>query len=380
MTSDNRTYTKRRRKPRTADPLMLSSSCTILLAILSVNVTAYTPQARYVVLLLHVSHFAQIGRFIRWGQANTVISNTLYVHGGKIDPTNTFGYSTAPNSNDLISLDLSASFPLSTPPWQFLSGSENTTTSQGPALSFHTITAYNSTSILTFGGQDTQLSINTNPDSAWLLDVTTSTAPVWTSEVQGWANEPVRRIYHSASAAEGKVYITGGEKADGSGYFDESYVFDPSAPSFSLVPNNPAAQFPPDVFGHVTITLPSGQILLFGGFSPTENELIPFSRMWVMDSTSSNPQWDNVTATGALPAPRRGFAAAVLDGGKILIQGGADAYLQTVFADGAILDFASMVWSAAPNIDATGGAGARYAHFAFGFGSQVMFGFGEFDQ
>jgi hypothetical protein len=78
----------------------------------------------------------------RWGIAFTTMSNKLYVHGGKTDPSNQYSYTSAPNTNDLLALDLSSSFSLDRTPWVLLSGADVPDDLQGPALAFHTITAY----------------------------------------------------------------------------------------------------------------------------------------------------------------------------------------------------------------------------------------------
>src|SRR5260370_33718643 len=58
----------------------------------------------------------------RWGQAYTTTSNKLIIHGGKVDPQNKYSYYSAPNTDELISLDLASSFAVANPPWQLLAG------------------------------------------------------------------------------------------------------------------------------------------------------------------------------------------------------------------------------------------------------------------
>lgn len=76
------------------------------------------------------------------------MSNTLYIHGGKTDPSNAYSYTSAPTTNDLLALDLSIPFALDAPPWRLLSGVEIPDGSQGPALAWHTLTAYSEDAIL----------------------------------------------------------------------------------------------------------------------------------------------------------------------------------------------------------------------------------------
>lgn len=335
------------------------------------------------------------------------------MHGGKTDPSNQYSYTSAPPTNDLLALDLSSSFSLDETPWVLLSGVEIPNGPQGPAIAFHTITAYSEDAILgehlcidatanlkflqanyavtnaVFGGDaGPSLPISTNPDSAWLLtnlspiqSGSSSTPPAsnvqWTKETLGWANEPIRRIYHSASAIYGNVWITGGSKDDGSmNAFNETWRFNPgsgsSSPSFSLIASNGAGL--PDVVGHASILLANGTLLVFGGWSPSRNELMPLSTIWMIDAKSSGADSTTVTLSGQIPEPRRNFAFALLDGNKIIIHGGANAPLDTVFNDGWILDLNSKTWTMAPAMEA--GLGKRFGHFAVGLGSQAMFGFG----
>lgn len=83
-----------------------------------------------------------------WGAAFTVVSSTLFIHGGKTDPSNQYSYNSAPTTNDLLTLDLSTSWALNAPPWLLLSGVDIPDGPQGPALSWHTITAYSEDAIL----------------------------------------------------------------------------------------------------------------------------------------------------------------------------------------------------------------------------------------
>ena len=171
------------------------------------------------------------------------------------------------------------------------------------------------------------------------------------------------------------MYLVGGEKDDGStaGYSDH-YVFDPSTPSFTQLPSNNG---PPDIYGHCSVILSDGRMLVLGGYSASEASMIPFSTIWTMDTTSSSLSWSSASVNGdTLPSGRRAFACAWLEGDKIIIHGGSDASFQTSYSDGWILDTTSspMEWS---NIAALSQLGARRDHTAVQVGSQVLFFFGK---
>ncbi|KAL7278997.1 hypothetical protein ACG7TL_006829 [Trametes sanguinea] len=313
----------------------------------------------------------------RWGQAVSLVNDALFVHGGRTDQFNQYGYSTAPVNNDILLLLLNATFDLSSPPWLYVSGCSNCSSSQGPAVAWHTLSAFNTTNLLLFGGDagpNGPISVPEKADSAALLSIVNKESPAWTLETTSWANEPLRRIYHSASSTGGKIWLIGGEKADGSGNaFSDHYVYDPSGPTFTQLPSTNG---PPDVFGHASIVLPDQRLIVFGGYSPSQGALLPLSTIWSLDTTQSSLSWSSLSvSTSSLPSPRRGFAATILGDGRVLIQGGADADMQNVFSDGWVLDTAQnpMTWSA---VDALSQVGPRRDHFAVALGSEVLFGFG----
>lgn len=317
--------------------------------------------------------------FIRWGQAVVVVNDVLYVYGGKTDEFNSFSYTSAPNTNDVLFLSLSSSFPASSPPWIVASGASNSSTSQGPALAWHTASAYNTSQILIFGGvpdANSDIVLVTEPDSASILDIWQRISAIWSVQPSAWANQPTRRIRHStATIPTGLVFIFGGERADGSGTaFSDNYVFDPNTPSFTPLPTENG---PPDLVGHVSIPLPDGRILVFGGYIPSQNILLLLSTIYVLDTTRTPYTWSRLSvSSGALPNPRRAFAAALISPTRILIHGGSDAQLQTTLDDGWILDLSQpqAVWT---RDDSLTSLGARRDHFAVPSGDNVIFGFGK---
>lgn len=296
-----------------------------------------------------------------------------------MDNYNSYSYSSAPVSNDLLSLSLSKSFDPSSPSWQYISGCSTCPSPSGPAVTWHTLSAFNTSHILLFGGDpgpNSPIVLPDNPDSATLLNIGNPSSPSWTYVDSSWAGEPDRRMYHSASSAGGKIWVVGGIKADGSNAaYSQHYVFDPHVPSFTQLPT---MNGPPDLYGHTSLVLSNGLLVVFGGFSPSQSMMLDFNTIWTMDTTQSSPSWSTVTLSGSsLPTPRRGFAATVLSGDKILIQGGADSTLQTIYSDGWILDTSKspMAWS---QVEALSQLGPRIDHLAASVGNTVLFGFGAF--
>jgi hypothetical protein len=317
------------------------------------------------------------GRCDRWAQAAALLENLLYVHGGLTDQYDQYSYTSAPPTSELLLLDLSTSFSATSPPWQLLSNT--TTTSSSPSLGWHTLSAFNTTSFLLFGGQpgpNSQIVLTSLNNSATLVSAYDRTDPSFFIEPQNWGGEPIRRIRHSASSTGGKVWIVGGEKADGSGnsFFDH-YLFNPVLQEFVLLPSGGNA--PPDIYGHASLILPDGRLLILGGYCASCGELIPLNTVWSLDTTQATLAWNVIPISNyTIPNPRRDFAAVVLATGEILIHGGGDGELQTTYSDGWILNTTQspMVWQEAQSLQQLG---ARKDHLAVQFNGQVLFTFGE---
>lgn len=307
-----------------------------------------------------------------------VLNDCLFVHGGKTDEYNSYSYTQAPTNNDLLYLSLSSSFNLTSPPWELIGSSSNTSTSQGPAVAWHTLSGLNSSSMLLFGGDPATNSatvLTNRADSSWMLDVYVWSEPSWEQEALAWAGQPTRRIHHSTvTSTSGQVYIIGGEMADGSEIaLTEHYVFDPDSQSFTQLPTSNG---PSDIIGHSAVILSNGTMLVFGGYSQSQDSLYPFSTIWTLDTTRSTLSWEIITLSAtSLPNPRRAFASTCIEGNKVVIQGGSDASYQTTYSDGWILDLSleSPNWV---EVDILTQVGARRDHFAVPIGSSVIFGFG----
>lgn len=246
-------------------------------------------------------------------------------------------------------------------------------------MAFQSLSAYDASHMLMFGGQpdpNSDTVLPDRPDSAWTLNVQNADIPSWANESQGWANEPSRRIFHSASSSGGKVFIIGGQKADGSQTaLGTHVVFDYTGPTFTTLPT---PNGPPDLYGHTSLVLRNGSLLVFGGYSQSQGTLLPFSTVWILDTWADTFTWslvriDNTT----LPSGRRNFAAVVLSDGRILIHGGSDSVLQTTYSDGWILDTTvdPMLWT---QVDSLSALGSRRDHMVVGIGSVAIFGFGVY--
>lgn len=228
------------------------------------------------------------------------------------------------------------------------------------------MTAFSQTELLYFGGDPGwEVALSTRNDSAgtlWLSDQSAT----WTNRPEGWASQPTRRRGHSAASWGGRVYITGGESVDGSGGFTTPYSFDPWAGRFAALNSDGA----PDVVGHVSFTLPNGTLLVLGGYSNSQQALVPLDTIYTY-SIQDNA-WSSFATNGeTVPGGRRNFVAVSIGENQFLIQGGSDAIQQNGIADGFILDLNSREWSSVPAL--ADGVGARWDHAAFAVGPLVFF-------
>lgn len=299
-----------------------------------------------------------------------VIQNNLWIHGGKTDPTNSYSYSSAPPCSDLLSISLQNTFDPNAAPWQLINSSTTP-----PALAWHTLSSTKASAAIVFGGDpgpNAAPPLRGLADSAYTVDLQDPSSPVWSLQNVSWANEPIRRVYHTFTAAAGKSWLIGGQKDDGSGNaIPENYILNPDGPQFIQLP----AGGPSGIFGHSTVTLPDGRLMVLGGQS--ETGLNPLSSIWTLNTTDPSLTWTSVNASGAnIPSPRRAFAAATMPNGTVVIHGGGDNALQTYFSDGWMVDATQnpMVWTPVPALSQLG---ARVDHFAAVVGSQIIYGFGQ---
>lgn len=314
----------------------------------------------------------------RWGHSFAVTTAGIFVYGGKTDQYNSYSYTSAPNSNDLLFLPLNSTFDSTSPPWKLLDASSNVPGRSGPALAWHTVSAINDSCLILFGGQpgpDSPTESFSLADSTYFLNIADVSAPYWTFEPQSWGSEPARRIRHSSTlTGSSSLLIIGGERADGSNNaFSDNYAFDTSAASFLALSNTTG---PANIFDHRSVMLSDGRLLVLGGYDQSQGALVPFSDIWSIDARNTTSTWSLITPSVTnLPTPRRAFVATLLYNNKVLIHGGADAVLQQNYDDGWILDASSdpMTWT---KINTLTQLGSRRDHFAVSSGTQVLFGFG----
>ncbi|WVQ96461.1 hypothetical protein IAU59_003566 [Kwoniella sp. CBS 9459] len=336
-----------------------------------------------ILVLLSSSQFAHAADsssvLPRWGHAAAFLPSPpmLVIQGGKTDPTSSYTYSSSPNTGETVLLPLSSSFSTSSPPFTSLD------TPSAPTSAWHSLSSLSESDegdwqLLSFGGDGgTSEAVQTGMDSAWDMQVNPTGPTVDFSREASGAGQPMRRIYHSAASAlnGGKVYITGGLKADGSGStFAESYAYDPSSSTFSPLPNLPVG-----LYHHTSMLLPNGTLLVMGGAytSPATGgaALQPYSTIYSLDTKANAPVWEERATAGDAPEGRRGASLALSeDGSHAFLFGGANAALGEVSGEGWDFDLSTSQWRQVASADQ--GAGPRYDHVAvpIGGGQVAIFG------
>lgn len=278
----------------------------------------------------------------RWGAATALSLDppALLIQGGKTGSEST--YTEAPNSDDLISISLASTFSTSTPPSSLLSSN-----STGPPYAWHTFSFLSDDNFLFFGGDATGTEpVKTDAGSAWTLDLSND-SPAFTHEPAAWESEPARRIYHTANSdGQGKVYIAGGLKNDGSGQtYSDVYLFDSASNVFTSLPSLPSG-----LYHHSAIVLANGTLVVVGGVSISQDTgnptTIDLSSIYSLDTTSTSPVWDEIDISGSVPSGRRG-ASLILSSAEdvAFLFGGANSDLTEVLGDGWTLDPVGCSWT-----------------------------------
>ncbi|WWC70700.1 uncharacterized protein I206_104651 [Kwoniella pini CBS 10737] len=313
----------------------------------------------------------------RWGHASVYIPSppTLIIQGGKTDSSSSYTYTSSPNTGEMLILPLSSGFTTSSAPFLSLDPSS------APTSSWHTLSAFtpdNETwEILSFGGDGGTLEpVQTGSNSAWVLSTDAKVSMVYYTRLPIGGGQPMRRIHHSvSSSSDGKVYITGGMKDDGSGStFSDVYSYDSATSIFSAMPGLPIG-----LYHHTSILLPNGTLLAMGGAFTSSSTggaaLQDFSILYSLDTASPSSTWSEVYSNGEIPLGKRG-ASLVIDeeGSKAFLFGGADATLTEVYGDGWELNLANCAWKKLDTDPSS--IEARFDHTAVSIGgSQIaMFG------
>jgi hypothetical protein len=147
-----------------------------------------------------------------------------------------------------------------------------------------------------------------------------------------------RRAAHTATRLpDGRVLLAGGfqDKAGGEAAFDHAELFDPVSNTFA-----PIRKLTEPRNGHTATLLPSGMVLLAGGWGLRER---------LVTNDLFDPQTGRFTSAPRMAQPRAGHTATPLRNGSVLIAGGKSARDQLVMAT-EIFDSATGQFQAASSL------------------------------
>jgi hypothetical protein len=302
--------------------------------------------------------------------------------------------------NEVIALDLSASFSTSAATWQTVQ------TDEAPSVAWHTVNvlsnAANGSTAIQFGGDETDIALPTAADSAYMLSIPLSPSSgsmTFKQEEAGWASEPMRRIRHASASLttddNTHLFIHGGLRNDFSGMaFAELWVFtactNRSSATCSALESPIWAQItaesgPPPLFDHTATLLQlDGQyvLILIGGIDATVSQttLSPITSIYLFTfgSDLQSGTWSTIPVTGSAPSSRHGHIAVALNSTSILIHGGASGDSSELYSDLAILTLESATSASWSSVSSSGTSpSARAFHSGVLVDGQLVMGFGE---
>jgi N-acetylneuraminic acid mutarotase len=191
-------------------------------------------------------------------------------------------------------------------------------------------------------------------------------ANTWTSA----GSTSVMRKYHTATLlATGKVLIAaGGRDPNGCADLATAELYDPSSNAWSLTGSLAAARD-----HHIATLLPSGSVLITGGFSGC-----PYVPGPVLASAELfNPTTNTWSSAGSMATERVSFTASLLPNGKVLIAGGWSPHATPPTVSSAELyDPGTNTWAAAASmIDPVGRA--YHTAIRLPFGGVLVVGGGD---
>ncbi|KAL0702834.1 hypothetical protein Bca4012_058956 [Brassica carinata] len=237
------------------------------------------------------------------------VGNKIVIFGGE-------GVNMQP-MNDTFVLDLGST----TPEWKSVLVS-----SPPPGRWGHTLSCVNGSRLVVFGGYGSHGLLN----DVFMLDLDAD-PPTW-REVSGLA-PPIPRSWHSSCTLDGTKLIVSGGCADSGALLNDTFLLDLSMdiPTWREIR---VPWSPPSRLGHTLTVYGDRKILMFGGLAEYGSRRFRSNDVYTMNLSESEPCWRPVVGYGtSLPggvaAPRLDHVAISLPGGQILIFGGSVAGLDS---------------------------------------------------
>ncbi|KAF9143754.1 hypothetical protein BG015_000312 [Linnemannia schmuckeri] len=286
------------------------------------------------------------------GIASASNKKMIYYQGGQLNQAGAAAF-----SSDLYALDLTKSWPKSTPAWVNLSKA-NTVASSGPQVSGHAaaMSADGTTLLVTAPWGD-----GTKPFlySYHISSGTWSSSAAPAAQAASWTGRKNADLITDPST--GTTYFLGGALADGSSTNEvDAYKDGQWTAPLSLTPAPGVTSL--NQFSSGTAILYNSKIFIFGGFSSTVGQrgYQSFQSLPYIDVSNPAAPTHGIQLTlGKYPQPRQDHCTVLTDSKKVLLFGGYDANAKTSLSDLWSLDMITMTWT---QILTTNPTTPRHAH------------------
>ncbi|CAN1311533.1 Adagio protein 3 [Linum perenne] len=216
--------------------------------------------------------------------------------------------------DDTFVLNLDAANPV----WQRV-----TVKSSPPGRWGHTLSCFNGSSLVVFGGYGRQGLLN----DVFVLDLDAK-QPTW-KEVSG-GTPPLPRSWHSSCTIEGSKLVVSGGCTDAGVLLSDTYLLDLTTekPIWREVPTSRA---PPSRLGHSLSVYGGTKVLMFGGLAKSGHLQLRSGDTYTVDLGDERPEWRQLdcSAFTGVPPPRLDHVAVSMPCGRIIIFGGSIAGLHS---------------------------------------------------
>ncbi|KAG0257369.1 hypothetical protein DFQ27_005174 [Actinomortierella ambigua] len=253
--------------------------------------------------------------------ASAAAKDAIFYHGGQLNTQQTT------YTNELWSLDVTASWPISDPAWT------NLTVEGAPRVAEHSATM----------SKDFSTLMVTNPagDSSPFLYIYNLKSKVWSNapapaaQAAQWASR--KDVYFVTDTNQGNAWMIGGIQA-GNQPTNSVDKFDPSSGQWSANVIPPSATPQLDPYSTGTSHYYNGKIYIFGGYDSRAGTrgYQSFQRLPRIDVTMDPPVvGDQYTMGEVPPSP---------SSDKVIIFGGSDVNTQATLSDMWVLDLPTFTW------------------------------------
>jgi len=188
----------------------------------------------------------------------------------------------------------------------------------------HTLSWLNGSCLVVFGGCGQQGLLN----DVFVLDLDAQ-QPTW-REVASEA-PPLPRSWHSSCTLDGSKLVVSGGCTESGVLLSDTFLLDltKEKPAWREIPTSWS---PPSRLGHTLSVYGATKLFMYGGLAKSGSLRLRSSDAYTMDVGEDSPQWRQLATTGfpnVIPPPRLDHVSVSLPCGRIIIFGGSIAGLHS---------------------------------------------------